>query len=203
MAVPTWFAELFQDLSAVQVSQLFQHYEILERWNQRMNLTSLKPGPEMVVRHYCESLFFARHIPDGFAGMSVVDIGSGAGFPGVPIAVAYPDWKVTLVESNQRKAVFLREATRGIPNISVLAKRAEDLAIESRAAIDSFDWLVSRAVDPKEVVKLVPVLAPRVGIMVGEADFIDLQRSPDLAWSSPITLPWGDRTLCAYGWCST
>ena len=107
-----------------------------------MNLTTVKSGEETVTRHYCESLFFGSHLPG--EPRSVVDIGSGAGFPGVPIAILKPSCAVTLVESHQRKAVFLREATRGLTNVSVVAQRAQDVA-------DKFEWVVSRAVDPQEV----------------------------------------------------
>ena len=192
-----WFAELLErelrpwvNLSADQVTRLHNHYDLLLRWNRKINLTSVEPGVEMVLRHYCESLFFGAQLPSELA--SLVDIGSGAGFPGIPIAVLKPTWKVTLVESNQRKAVFLREATRSWSTVSVLAERAQDVS-------GRFDWLVSRAVDPKELLRLVPRLASRIGLMLGEDDFFSLQKASAIAWSEPIRLPWGDRRLCVYG----
>jgi len=155
-----------------------------------MNLTTVKSGPEMVLRHYCESLFFGAHLPGDAA--SIADIGSGAGFPGVPIAILKPACQVTLVESNQRKAVFLREATRELPNVSVLAQRAEEVS-------KRFEWAVSRAVDPEAVVALVPRLAPKIGLMVGEDDLLAIRRHSDIAWSEPVRLPWGDRRVCVFG----
>src|SRR5687768_10049621 len=98
------------ELSGPQVDQLAAHYELLLRWNQKLNLTSVKNEETMVRRHYCESVFVAVHLPS--EPISVVDVGSGAGFPGFPIAVVRPDCAVTLVESHQRKAVFLRECSR-------------------------------------------------------------------------------------------
>jgi len=199
--VSEWFAELLERelrpwvrLSGDQVTRLRDHYELLLRWNRKINLTSVEPGVEMVLRHYCESLFFGAHLTGESA--SLVDIGSGAGFPGIPIAVLKPEWKITLIESNQRKAVFLREATRGWSNISILSKRAEDVS-------ERFDWLVSRAVDPKELLGLVPRLASRIGLMLGEDDFFSVQKASGIAWSEPIRLPWGDRRLCVFGDCST
>jgi 16S rRNA (guanine527-N7)-methyltransferase len=199
--VPDWFAELLErelrrwvSLSEDQVTRLRDHYELLQRWNRKINLTSVEPGVEMVLRHYCESLFFGAHLPEESA--SLVDIGSGAGFPGIPIAVLKPSWRVTLVESNQRKAVFLREATRGWSNVSVLSRRAEQVS-------ERFDWLVSRAVDPKDLMALVPQVASRIGLMLGEDDFFELQKGSGIAWSEPIRLPWGDRRLCVFGDCST
>ena len=196
VSVPAWFFELLREeqLSAEQVEKLYAHYELLDRWNRKMNLTTVQSGPETVKRHYLESLFFAQHIPGEF--QTLADIGSGAGFPGVPIAVLKPDCLVTLVESNQRKAVFLKESTRGLTNIAVAAQRAEELQ-------SSFEWIVARAVDPNEVVRLVPKLAPKIGLMLGEDDYNRLKSSPHIAWAEPVRLPWGDRRVCAFGNCST
>ena len=199
MAAPRWFAELIQKelqpwltLSEDQVRHLWEHYEVLLRWNDRINLTSIPPGEEMVIRHYCESVFFGAHMPGASEAPSILDLGSGAGFPGVPIAILRPAWRITLLESHQRKAVFLRESTRGLPNISVLARRAESVP-------GRFDWVVSRGVDPKEVLKNVPRLARSVGLMLGEDDFSAIQSFQDIAWSKLVRLPWGDRRLCVYG----
>ena len=197
MAVPDWFAEVLHrevsawaSLSHDEVVQLYNHYSLLDRWNKKMNLTSVAPGEEAVIRHYCESLFFAAHLEN--SASSIADIGSGAGFPGVPIAILQPTRKVTLVESNQRKAVFLREATRSLANVSVVAQRAEELS-------SVFDSLVARAVNPKEIVALIPRLAPKIGLMLGEDDFLELRSAKHIAWSEPIRLPWGDRRICVYG----
>ncbi len=197
MPVPTWFAEPLERelapwvrLTDGQVASLHRHYALLDRWNKKMNLTSVEPGAESVIRHYCESLFLAAHLEN--EACSVADIGSGAGFPGVPIAILRPDWKVTLVESNQRKAVFLREATRSLPNVSVVAQRAE-------AVSATYNMLVSRAVKLNEVIALIPRLAPKIGLMLGESDFPELRTAKHIAWSEPIRLPWGDRRICVYG----
>jgi 16S rRNA (guanine(527)-N(7))-methyltransferase RsmG len=199
IAGPPWFAELLEKelrqwmtLAEDQIRRLWEHYEILLRWNAKINLTSIPAGEEMVIRHYCESLFFGAHLPGDPAAISVADLGSGAGFPGVPMAILQPTWRVTLLESNQRKAVFLRESTRGLPNISVLARRAESTAT-------TFDLLVARGVDPKEVLKNIPRLAPRVGLMLGEDDFSAIRNISGIAWAEPVRLPWGDRRICLYG----
>jgi 16S rRNA (guanine(527)-N(7))-methyltransferase RsmG len=176
---PVWFRDVLNRellrwvrLSDVQIAQLYQHYELLVRWNERMNLTSVKPGPEMVVRHYCESLFFAAHLPEQLKDVAILDVGSGAGFPGVPLAILKPAWHVVLVEAVQKKAVFLRESCRHLQNVSVLAQRIENVT-------QSGDWAVSRAVEPREILRNLPRLAKRVGLMLGEEDFSLLRRSTD------------------------
>jgi 16S rRNA (guanine(527)-N(7))-methyltransferase RsmG len=199
MPTPDWFSQLLNrelsqwlNLSESQIDQLYRHYELLLRWNQRMNLTTVKPGPETVIRHCCESLFFAARLPAADNNISVCDVGSGAGFPGVPMAVLKPSWKVTLVESSQRKAVFLRESSRHLQNILVRAVRMEDLS-------DHSDWVVARAVDPQEVLLTIPRLAPSIGLMLGEDDFSSIRNDSRIAWTEPVRLPWGDRRLCVYG----
>jgi 16S rRNA (guanine(527)-N(7))-methyltransferase RsmG len=200
---PPWFAGLLEKelrpwltLSEAQVRHLWQHYEILLRWNEKISLTSIPAGEEMVIRHYCESLFFTAHLPGRSEGITIADLGSGAGFPGVPMAILQPAWQITLVESNQRKAVFLRESTRGLANISVLARRAE-------SASGGFAWAVSRGVDVTDVLNNIPRLASKVGLMLGQDDFSSIQGLPDIAWSEAVRLPWGDRRICVYGERST
>ncbi len=100
------------ELSPGQIAALEAHYELLVRWNKTVNLTTITSLEEAVERHYCESLFLGAHLPAG--NLRVVDVGSGAGFPGFPVAILRPECSVTLVESHQRKAVFLREASRKI-----------------------------------------------------------------------------------------
>jgi 16S rRNA (guanine527-N7)-methyltransferase len=196
---PDWFSRILLTevsewvrVSEPQIEQLYRHYELLLRWSQRMNLTSIKPGPEAVIRHYCESLFFAAHLPATTDAIQVLDLGSGAGFPGVPMAIWKPRWRVILVESHKRKAVFLRESARLLANVSVLSERFEK--ISERA-----DWAVARAVDPHVVLSAVPRLAPNVGLMVGEEDFSALKSDSRIAWAPPVRLPWGDRRICVFG----
>ncbi|SRR5579871_1629412 len=198
MPVPAWFAEVLQrelrpwlSLTSDQVSKLYTHYQFLERWNKKMNLTSLEPGVELVVRHYCESLFLGAQMK-AQDDARLVDVGSGAGFPGVPIGVLHAGWQVTLVESAQRKSVFLSEATRHLKNITVARNRAEEVE-------NGFDWVVSRAVAPREVVKHVPRLACRIGLLVGEQSFSELKTISGIAWHDPIRLPWGNQRLCLLG----
>ena len=146
----------FGSLSDSQLHLLELHYQLLLRWNQKLNLTRIIDLQEAVQLHYCESLYLAEFLPKN--PLKIVDVGSGAGFPGIPIAIYRPDCVVDLVESHQRKAVFLTEAVRqlGLSNVRVIAKRAEDLT-------ERYDWLVSRAVRPEDVLAL--RLAPDVAIL--------------------------------------
>jgi 16S rRNA (guanine(527)-N(7))-methyltransferase RsmG len=201
MAVPAWFRQTLETelsslvtLSGPQIAQLYEHYVLLDRWNKKINLTTVEPGPQMVIRHYCESLFFSSHLEAN--RVAIADIGSGAGFPGIPLAILKPECKVTLVESHQRKAVFLTEATRTLENVVIVAQRAEDVTT-------GFDWLVARAVRPMDVITLIPRLALNVGLMLGEDDFLHIKAAKHVAWSEPVRLPWGDRRICVFGEGST
>jgi 16S rRNA (guanine527-N7)-methyltransferase len=175
------------ELSPGQVEVLEAHYQLLLRWNRTLNLTSIKRMEEAVERHYCESLFLGTHLPQG--PLRVADIGSGAGFPGFPVAVVRPDCSVTQIESHQRKAVFLREASRGLENVRVFAGRAEDVN-------EQFDWAISRAVSYENLASFLKKLAPNVDLLTGG------EGPPDgigFVWQPPITVPWGKQRFLRIG----
>lgn len=151
----------FLPLEEGQVQALYRHYELMLQWNRRLNLTRVVELEEAVDRHYGESLVLASRLPEWVE--SVVDIGSGAGFPGFPVAVALPEVKVTLVESDQRKAAFLRESRDWAGNLEVLAVRGESLPRQ-------FDAVISRAVKPQEVLKVARRVGKWVGLLVSEED---------------------------------
>ena len=166
------------ELSFEQIQVLQAHYELLLRWNRVLNLTTIDSPEEAIERHYCESLFLAAHLSPG--PLQIADVGSGASFPGIPVAVLRPDCTVTLIESHKRKAVFLREATRTLANVRVLNKRGED--IEER-----FDCVISRAVSFEDLGSVLKKIAQTADLLTGgEAP------PPDwcFTWNS-IPLPWG------------
>jgi 16S rRNA (guanine(527)-N(7))-methyltransferase RsmG len=179
-------ANCIPPLSPAQLEALERHYSLLLQWNRKINLTSVTELPEAATRHYGESLFLAARLSAG----RVVDIGSGAGFPGVPVAIARPDCLVDLVEAHQRKAVFLREACRGMANVRVLAVRAETLQGVANADPE-YDWQISRAVDPAEVFRL--RLARRFAVLIGSEDVGRMNASEVTA------VPWGDSRVLAMG----
>lgn len=168
-------------LSEEQLIRLEEHYSLLTLWNKRMNLTRIGHLDEIVKLHYCESLFLGRALPGH--RLRIVDVGSGAGFPGIPVAILRPDCSVDLVESHQRKAVFLREASRHLSNARVLAFRAE-------ACEPTYDWMIARAVRPSDVVAL--KLADNNALLVGAKDAAGLP-------GSSVPIPWGhDRVLAMF-----
>ena len=175
------------ELTAEQVAALEAHYELLLRWNRSVNLTSISGLEETVERHYCESLFLSARLPAGW--LRIADIGSGAGFPGFPVAVLRPDCSVTLIESHRRKAVFLREASRALPNVRVLSKRAETVG-------EQFDWATSRAVSYED-------LAPTLKVIAANADLLTGVEEPPpemgFAWERATALPWGRQRFLRTG----
>jgi 16S rRNA (guanine(527)-N(7))-methyltransferase RsmG len=175
------------DLSPAQASALEAHYQLLLRWNRTLNLTRVESLEEAVERHYCESLFLASHLPSG--PLRIADLGSGAGFPGFPVAVARPECQVTLIESHQRKAVFLREASRGLSNVRVLAQRAEAVA-------ETFDHAISRAVSYADLLVPLKLLAGNVDLLTG----MDAPpESMPFEWQPAVPLPWGKHHVLRIG----
>ena len=174
-------------LTPEQAAQLEAHFELLTRWNRTVNLTRIRDRAEAIERHYNEALFVARHLPSG--PLRIADIGSGAGFPGFPVAVVRPDSLVTLIESHQRKAVFLREASRKLPNIKVFAHRAEECE-------ETFDWALSRAVSYRD-------LTPFLGRLAGYAALLTGSEEPPASlgfdWDAPVPLPGTQQTFLRLG----
>jgi len=166
-------------LSAAQESALEAHLEMLLRWNQKLNLTAVRNREEAIQRHYCESLFLGMHLPPG--AWKIADVGSGAGFPGFPVAVLRPDCQVTLIESHQRKAVFLRESSRKQANIRVLAKRAEQVT-------ERFDRVISRAVSYEDLASFLQNLAPAADLLTGREE---PPSGIGFVWEVAVPLPWG------------
>jgi 16S rRNA (guanine527-N7)-methyltransferase len=169
----------YGQLSGEQLARLQAHYDLLLSWNRTLNLTRIEDVADAVRFHYCESLFLGGRLPK--RPLVVADVGSGAGFPGIPVAILRPDLKLILIESHQRKAVFLREAIRGLPNLEVEPVRAE--VWKGRA-----DWAISRAVAPAEVLRA--NVAGNWGLLVAAKD------AP--AGSELIRSPWGADRVVAF-----
>ena len=122
--------------------QLLQYVALLAKWNRTYNLTGIRTQEEMVSHHLLDALAILPHLPMPGADPSLADAGSGAGLPGIPLALARPGWRVTLVESSAKKAAFLRQAAieLGAKNLAVQEGRVEQWHPPGRFAV-----VVSRA----------------------------------------------------------
>lgn len=168
-------AELCLPLTVERQGLLLQYLVLLEKWNQVYNLTAVRELTKMVGAHLLDSLSVVPLLP----GENVLDVGSGAGLPGIPIAVAKPDCKVTLLDSNHKKAAFLRQAVAelALKNATVVCDR-----VESWAAPAEFGVIISRAFsDLGEFVSLTSRLLAPGGVlaaMKGVYPFEELERLP-------------------------
>lgn len=185
------------ELHSETATRFETYLELLVRWNARTNLTAIRDEDGILRRHFAESIAVARAIPAGVR--TLLDFGSGAGFPGIPIVLYRPEIAVTLAESQGKKAAFLREAARvlGI-GYEVHAGRAEALG-------RGFDCVTLRAVDRMEAA--VTAAAGLVGVggwlapvtTEGERDAIQTAAGAGFAWDDPVLLPGGDDRLLLLG----
>jgi len=185
-------------LSPTQIQAISTYIDILLRWNARINLTAIRAPEDIVTRHFGESLFAARHlfpVPSSMHSVaatieSLADVGSGAGFPGLPIKLWAPQLSVTLIEANHKKAAFLREVTRALTLTDVNIQNARAEAVSGSA----FNVVTLRAVESfKSILPIAAsLLAPsgRLALLIGAAQQ-DQARSilPSLAWSAPVPIP--------------
>jgi len=203
-------------LSPAQLNHISTYIDILQRWNSRINLTAIRGEEEIVTRHFGESLFAAQHLfprpssassafsalkdfeVDSAAARSpkpearVADVGSGAGFPGIPIKLWAPEISLTLIESNHKKTIFLREVIRALTltNINLFPARAEQLT----ATHTLFDVVTLRAVE--RFTEILPtaatLLAPggRLALLISASQQGQAHSAlPNLTWQFPIPIP--------------
>jgi 16S rRNA (guanine(527)-N(7))-methyltransferase RsmG len=176
------------ELSATQIAALEAHYNLMLRWNRTLNLTKITDLGDAISRHYLESLFLGVHLPSD--RLKIADIGSGPGFPGFPVAVLRPDCEVWLIESHQRKAVFLREVTRGLANVKVLGQRAREVKC-------CFDWVISRAVSYEDLTGSICSLSQAAALLTGE------EAPPSKwgwRWDPPMVVPGGRSRFLRLGY---
>ena len=198
-------------LSPTQLHDISTYIDILIRWNARINLTAVRDPDEIVIRHFGESLFAARNLfpvrvhagaaapkqsgTDGSGECSSVavtlaDLGSGAGFPGLPIKLWAPHISLSLIESHHKKATFLREVTRALTltNVDIQNARAETLTGKS------FDVVTLRAVERFQ--SILPVAAAlvrpagRLALLIGASQQNEARATlPEFTWSDPVAVP--------------
>jgi 16S rRNA (guanine527-N7)-methyltransferase len=191
--LPKYLAEVGVHASPEQLEQFRAHFDLLIRWNERTNLTSIRDPVAILRRHFAESAYLTQVVKLGPG--TLIDIGSGAGFPGIPVKVLSPETKVVLVEAVQKKAAFLKEVARatGLPGLEVFAGRFQDYQ-------GTADWITMRAV------KLEPQLADAIRRSVPRGTYAIFLGDSDAARLSGAQIhpiPGSDRRVIAVGECST
>jgi 16S rRNA (guanine527-N7)-methyltransferase len=182
-----------------QVLQIQQYTRILLFWNEKLNLTAIRDPLEILYRHFCESMYAAAAVP--LENGRLADVGSGAGFPGLPLKILRPDLRVFLVESNLKKATFLAEVIRelGLTGAQVLVRRYQELG-EEVAPLDSvcsralgefapfLDWAGSEQIGTKQVI-----------LWIGARDLPEIQNTNTWEWRKPMAVPHSLRRLLLVG----
>jgi 16S rRNA (guanine527-N7)-methyltransferase len=224
---PTRIAELLEpflsankdnQLTPSDLNHISTYIDILLRWNARINLTAVRDPEEIVTRHFGESLFAARNLfpsrihvgtaapgcpaePSSAANQpTVADLGSGAGFPGLPIKLWAPGISLTLIESNHKKATFLGEVVRSLTLTDVDVQNTRAEAITGL----SFDLVTLRAVERFE--SILPIAGrlvtpgARLALLIGSSQLAHAQSLlPEFSWSKPEPIPASDSRILAVG----
>ena len=163
------------DLASEQIEQFLAYLALLLKWNRKMNLTALRSPREIIIHHFLDSLLLLPHLPQS---ARLLDIGSGAGFPGLPLKIARPGLTIDLVEATAKKASFLKEAVRrlGLSGMNVIPVflGKEPVALPPEV---SWDFFVSRGVKLEAVLRAVKPFW-------GPAQRLLLMKGPD--WSEEI-----------------
>ncbi|HET8966434.1 MAG TPA: 16S rRNA (guanine(527)-N(7))-methyltransferase RsmG [Candidatus Acidoferrum sp.] len=180
------FALQFDDR---QVKQIQRYTEILLVWNEKVNLTAIRDPLEILYRHFCESMYGAKFLP--VEKCRLADVGSGGGFPGLPLKIMRPDLEVFLIESNVKKATFLAEVVRelGLTDTRVLVSRFEELGEE----VAPLDFVCARALgDFSRFLDWAgsPVVsAQNVLLWLGGRDLEEVQAIRGWIWDAPSPMP--------------
>jgi len=197
-------------LTEAQLGQVSAYLQLLLRWNARINLTAVRDPGGMVTRHFGESFFAARQLlttqeagfrrqEAGTPALRAIDLGSGAGFPGLPLKIFAPEIALTLIESSQKKAAFLKEVVRtlALRDVDVFAGRGEDF-------LSTADLVTLRAVERYErgLGIAARLVAPggRLALLIGS---LQAARTPQLlpafSWQPPIPIPQSSARLLLIG----
>jgi 16S rRNA (guanine527-N7)-methyltransferase len=179
----------FIELDEMRLRTISIYIDLLLKWNARINLTAVRDPNDIVQRHFGESLFAAKCLLEQKQPQTAIDLGSGAGFPGVPFAMLAPDVQVTLIESQQKKATFLKELVRALElkNVKVFSDRAESYPgtadLVMLRAVEKFEQALQMAIGlTKE--------SGRVALMIGTALVEPARRmGNEVSWDEPAQIP--------------
>lgn len=188
-AIQRAMSEFQLAIDDTQVQQIQQYTKTLLKWNEQVNLTAIRDPLEILYRHFCESMYGATLLP--VENCRLADVGSGGGFPGIPLKIIRPDLQVFLVESNIKKATFLAEVIRELElrETRVLVSRFEELGEElapldvicSRALGDFANFL-SWAASPE-------LHARQVLLWIGGRDLDEVRAVPGWNWAEAVPMP--------------
>lgn len=176
--------------------QFLAYFNLLLRWNAQLNLTAIREPEEIMQRHFVECAFASQHLPRDVG--TLLDYGSGAGLPGIPIAICRPEIRVTLAESQGKKASFLREAVRAVG----ISSEVYDRRVETIPRERWFDAVTVRAVEKMELALPVAIQYTRryLALFTTERSApISGQLSAEFTWREPISLPKADQRIFLVG----
>jgi 16S rRNA (guanine527-N7)-methyltransferase len=182
-----------------QVLQIQQYIEILLSWNEKINLTAIRDPLEILYRHICESMYAAEAL--ALEAGRLADVGSGGGFPGLPLKIVRPGLRVFLVESNLKKATFLAEVIRELrlTDAQVLVRRYEELGEE----VAPLDFVCSRALGEfpafLEWANSEQIAAKQVILWIGARDLPEIENIRTWEWREPIQVPHSLRRFLLVG----
>jgi 16S rRNA (guanine527-N7)-methyltransferase len=188
----------FAVLDSRQLAAISTYLDLLLKWNAKVNLTAVRVPGEMITRHFGESFFVAGKLLSSSKAISVIDFGSGAGFPGLPLAIFAPEAQVTLLEANGKKAAFLNEVVSALrlTNVKVVRERGEFYPA-------SADLVTMRAVEA--FVKSLPVAlnlakgGGRLGLMIGASQVSVAKAAPGAAWEEATPIPGSESRVLLVG----
>lgn len=189
----------FAELSPELLRQTAEYVELLLKWNSKVNLTAVRQQEEIITRHFGESFFVAKELfPQPWRG-AVIDVGSGAGFPGLALAMFVGNAEVTLIEADGKKAAFLNEVIRvlALKNAKVFSRRAETCTAKAEVvtmrAVEKFD-------------RILPVASTLVGergriaLMIGASQVERAESlASDMQWNVPCAIPAGRSRVLLVG----